>query len=903
MEISFITTVLNEEKIIGKLLESLFSQTRLPDEIIIVDGGSTDNTLEKIKKYLTLYSSSETEVKSRSKSSRQARTIITNKVFVKNGNRSAGRNEAIKKASGDIIVCSDAGNILHRKWIENITHPFQTSPQPSPKSRGGIEVDVVAGYYKGLPKNVFQKCLVPYALVMPDKVDTENFLPATRSVAFKKSIWEKAGGFDEKLSHNEDYAFARRLKEIDAKIVFAKDAIVNWIPRNTYKEAFIMFFRFAFGDAETGILRTNVLILFARYFLGLYFIFLTLLYKSFIPLVLILISVIFYVGWAIKKNYKYVRENEAFRILPLLQFTSDAAVLFGTTFGLLKKVKQKNYFLYIKQNKFLFFVLAVYVRLLLQTLTWGIPNQDHPFPYHMDEWHQFGAVANTFRYGSPNNAGAANGTMLHFLLTGFYLIPFILVKIIDPFSLHIDNSFMRERFFEILRLNTILWGSLSIFLLYKISGALNASKKLSIFLFTFTPILLMLSGYFKYDIALIFWILLSLHFFFRFAKNPTNQTFVLASIPSALAFSVKVSAIPLLVIYAFSYFWFHPSWKKSFKYLLLGVGVYIGCIILFGMPDTLFGKGNILLYLYENIIQSPGTTSNFQTNINPYLFLLIRHYPIIFGHGLFILFIVSCLFWFYILNKKFITERMSLRGGTTKQSLSTTGLPRSLSVAGNDNYKIILFIFFSLIIFAISLLPLQIWAAGNRSLVLLPFMVLIIALSHSKLTSQHQAKLWLILIVFMSVIQVYESLAWFYMKTVKSPQEVSSRWIQKNIIKGEIIGIENIPIYQELPDIIEKEFYYDQAHIKQDMLYTYQVIDEKSNKLPSTIVLTNAEINDKILKLSLQKKLLRKIEQEKYRKVVIFSPDFTYSKIMVNDKDYYFSGLLAAPLTISIYRK
>ena len=48
MKISFVATVFNEEKTITALLDSLFKQTKMPDEIIIVDGGSLDSTLSRI---------------------------------------------------------------------------------------------------------------------------------------------------------------------------------------------------------------------------------------------------------------------------------------------------------------------------------------------------------------------------------------------------------------------------------------------------------------------------------------------------------------------------------------------------------------------------------------------------------------------------------------------------------------------------------------------------------------------------------------------------------------------------------------------------------------------------------------------------------------------------------------
>ena len=49
--VSFITTIFNEEKSITNFLKSLLDQNYLPGEIIIVDGGSSDNTIAEIKNF------------------------------------------------------------------------------------------------------------------------------------------------------------------------------------------------------------------------------------------------------------------------------------------------------------------------------------------------------------------------------------------------------------------------------------------------------------------------------------------------------------------------------------------------------------------------------------------------------------------------------------------------------------------------------------------------------------------------------------------------------------------------------------------------------------------------------------------------------------------------------------
>lgn len=846
MKISLITTVYNEEKTIGKFLDSISLQTKLPDEVIIVDGGSGDATVKRIKKY----------------DSRNNHKKIKITVIMKQGNRSTGRNEAIQHAIGEIIVCSDAGNELDKDWVKNIIKPFKDK-----------QIDVVAGYYEGKAETVFQKCVIPYALVMPDNVDPEDFLPATRSVAFTKAIWGKTGGFDESLSHNEDYVFARKLREIGAKIVFVKDAVVYWHPRKNFRQTFVMLWRFAYGDAEAGIFRTTVQLLLARYFLGLYFIFLCLLYRSVIGLLLLITLLLVYSIWSIQKNYRYVQHKKAFMILPLLQFTADAAVLSGTMIGFLKKVRRISIIRLIKTNKLFFIIVFFYSLIEIVVLQWGIPNKEHPFPYHMDEWHQLQAVRATFAYGTPNVAGSANGTMFHFILTGFYLIPFMLLDIINLAVIKINDLAMRERIFDLLRLNTLFWGVLSLTVFYSIVRLIKIPVLLTLLLFTFTPIWLSLSNVFKYDIALMFWILLSLYFILRFSKSPTVKNYILASIPVGIALAVKISVLPLIPIYLLSYFWFMPRNKWNLKYVIGGVSLALFGLLLFGMPDTLFGKGNILHYFYENVVQFAANTANYQLGMNPYLYIFTTHYQLLFGHILYFSTVAALIYLAFIIFNKRVNR------------LET-------------------FILIAMCIFIFSLSPLAIYAGMNRSLVLLPFMVIVVGLAAKHIQKVRSGKQFLLLFMaFFVPFQIAESLVWIQMRLEKNPYEQSTIWIEKNIPQQSTIGVENIPIYQPLPDIIQKEYYFHDANVPTHYRYSYQIIDERTKKLPDIIVIGNDELHKKLFVKSPKKNLLERIKNEGYTRIAVFYPDLKYYSYFGNEVDFHISGLVALPNTIAVYSR
>lgn len=313
METAFITTVFNEEKTITFLLDSIRKQLKKPDEIIIVDGGSKDKTALLIKSWIKNLKSE--DLKKRIK------------FIIKKGNRSVGRNEAVKRATSKIIISSDSGCILDKNFIKNIIEPFKDD-----------KVDVVAGFYKGLASSAFQKSLIPYVLVMPDKVNPKKFLPAARSMAFKKLIWKKVGGFPQEYSYNEDYVFAKKLEKVNAKIIFKRNAVVYYIPRKDIFESFSMFFKFAYGDAESGILRPKVLLVFLRYIFIIWLLIYSYIFKLAFITKAILYILLLYIVWSVWKNYRYVKAKRGFIYLPAIQFTSDIAIIIGTSFGFIRSL-------------------------------------------------------------------------------------------------------------------------------------------------------------------------------------------------------------------------------------------------------------------------------------------------------------------------------------------------------------------------------------------------------------------------------------------------------------------------------------------------------------------------------------------------------------------------------------
>jgi cellulose synthase/poly-beta-1,6-N-acetylglucosamine synthase-like glycosyltransferase len=142
-----------------------------------------------------------------------------------------GRNIAVVIASGDIIVSSDSGCRLDARWVERIVHPFEDDSR----------MELVAGSYETDPRTLLES-VVGMATMRGalDPVDPESFNPSCRSVAYTKSLWNKAGRFPD-WTEIDDTLFNMKLRRMKVRRCFAGDAIVYWRPRSTLGAVYRQF--------------------------------------------------------------------------------------------------------------------------------------------------------------------------------------------------------------------------------------------------------------------------------------------------------------------------------------------------------------------------------------------------------------------------------------------------------------------------------------------------------------------------------------------------------------------------------------------------------------------------------------------------------------------------------------
>lgn len=218
--VSLIFTVLNEGEDVCKLMESLLRQTRLPDEVVVVDGGSTDNTVAVLERYADR---------------------LPLQVFVEPGaNISQGRNVAIAQATHDLIAVTDAGVRLEADWLEQLLAPFNRSDPP----------DFVSGFFLPDPQGLFEHALAMTTLPAREEMGKGRFMPSSRSVAFTRTAWERVGGYPEWMTWSEDVLFDLALMNAGAKIVYQPDAIVWFRPRASLSAFMRQYRNYAYGDGQ-----------------------------------------------------------------------------------------------------------------------------------------------------------------------------------------------------------------------------------------------------------------------------------------------------------------------------------------------------------------------------------------------------------------------------------------------------------------------------------------------------------------------------------------------------------------------------------------------------------------------------------------------------------------------------
>lgn len=221
--VSVVMTVLNEARSLPAVLNSLLAQTRPPDEVVVCDGGSHDETLAVLNSY--------------------AGRLPLKVLSAPGANISQGRNRAIRAATGEVIAATDAGVRCAPDWLARLLAPFETSPP----------AQAVAGFFHSDPATVFELALGATTLPEAREINPQTYLPSSRSVAFRRAVWETVGGYPEWLDFSEDVVFDLAVRRRVGPFVFVPEAVVHFRPRASLRAFARQYYHYARGDGKANL--------------------------------------------------------------------------------------------------------------------------------------------------------------------------------------------------------------------------------------------------------------------------------------------------------------------------------------------------------------------------------------------------------------------------------------------------------------------------------------------------------------------------------------------------------------------------------------------------------------------------------------------------------------------------
>lgn len=171
LTVSVVLSVRNVEKTIGNCLSALLHQTFKDFEIIVLDSLSTDQTQAQVEKF------HDKRIK-----------------FIQSGaplNIPAGRNNALRYATGQYIFFTDGDCVTANNWIEEGLTSLTSNTCVGAEGRTYY---VSNDYTPTRSDDVIEN------------INGGRFM--TCNMAYKKEIFTKTGGFDERLTYLEDRDFA-----------------------------------------------------------------------------------------------------------------------------------------------------------------------------------------------------------------------------------------------------------------------------------------------------------------------------------------------------------------------------------------------------------------------------------------------------------------------------------------------------------------------------------------------------------------------------------------------------------------------------------------------------------------------------------------------------------------------
>lgn len=238
--VSVVITTLDEGGATAVVVRALLAQLRPDDELVLVDGGSSDGSIEALAPDPRL------------------RVVVEPGAGI-----SAGRNIGVGLAAHEVIVCTDAGCAPAPDFVDAFRRAFAGEDPPV----------LASGVYRASTRTVLDRAQALACYPQPAEVRRPSIVvrgytrvfgtgydprfAIGRCVAFTRSAWRDVGGFPEHLPTGEDVSFGLAVAGT-GRVVTCLDAAVDWGQRDGLAATWKMYRSYGRASTDGGDVRLLV---------------------------------------------------------------------------------------------------------------------------------------------------------------------------------------------------------------------------------------------------------------------------------------------------------------------------------------------------------------------------------------------------------------------------------------------------------------------------------------------------------------------------------------------------------------------------------------------------------------------------------------------------------------------